>query len=383
MQKSALKQPFSVYDHSLQIADSQRLDALYQKLAGETASFVGYPCNVRFDYSELYRFLGFSVNNLGDPFATSNFRINTHEFEREVLERFAEFFRAPKDQFWGYVTNGGTEGNMYGLYLARELHPQGIVYYSEDTHYSVAKIIHVLGVRSIMIRSRENGEMDTDDLRETIRIHRDAPPIVFANIGTTMKGAVDNIAEIKKLMRELAVPQYYLHSDAALSGMILPFVDKPQPFDFADGVDSISVSGHKLIGSPVPCGVVIAKKNNVQRIGRAIEYVGAMDTTINGSRNGIAPLFLWYALKRLGREGVKAIVDESLALAEYAIEAFGKKGIPAWRNENSITVVFPRPKEEVMKKWQIAPYREIAHIITLPHVTREVIDRLAEEIAQP
>lgn len=32
---------------------------------------------------------------------------------------------------------------MYGLYVARELLPQGIVYFGEDTHYSVAKILRL------------------------------------------------------------------------------------------------------------------------------------------------------------------------------------------------------------------------------------------------
>ena len=33
--------------------------------------------------------------------------------------------------------------------------------------------------------------------------------------------------------------------------MILPFVDDPQPFGFDSGIDSIAISGHKLIGSPI------------------------------------------------------------------------------------------------------------------------------------
>ena len=66
--------------------------------------------------------------------------------------------------------------------------------------------------------------------------------------------------------------------------MILPFVENPQAFNFADGCDSLSISGHKFIGSPLPCGIVVAKKSNVDLIARAIEYVGALDTTITGSR---------------------------------------------------------------------------------------------------
>ena len=109
---------------------------------------------------------------------------------------FQKHLRAPKDDTWGYITSGGTEGNLYGLYLARELYPDGVVYYSEHTHYSAAKIVRVLGARSIMIRGRDDGEIDYDDLYETLKFHRDVPPIILANIGTTMHGAVDDLTRI-------------------------------------------------------------------------------------------------------------------------------------------------------------------------------------------
>ena len=54
--------------------------------------------------------------------------------------------------------------------------------------------------------------------------------------------------------------------------MILPF-DHPQAFSFAHGIDSISVSGHKMIGSPIPCGIVVAKRQNVERISVDVDYI--------------------------------------------------------------------------------------------------------------
>ncbi len=59
----------------------------------------------------------------------------------------------------------------------------------------------------------------------------------------------------------------------------------------------------------------------------------------------------------------------------------GSAGIEAWRHENSITVVFPRPPDSLMKKWIIAPRKGIGHIITLPHVTEAVIDEFAADFA--
>ena len=297
-----------------------RLDALRETYEEASAFALGYPVNFDFDYDEILPFLQFNANNVGDPFHGTNYRVNSHEFEREVVGKFASLMRLDPEDAWGYVTTGGTEGNMYGLYMARELHPQGVVYFSQDTHYSILKIMQVLNMRNIMIKSLDNGEIDYEDLYETIRINRDVPVIIMANIGTTMKGAVDDLRRVRQILDDLAIRQSYIHSDAALSGMILPFVADAQPYGFDEGADSLAVSGHKLIGSPIPCGVVLTKKEYVARISRSVEYVGVMDTTIPGSRNAWTPLVLWYALEKLGVEGLTDVVAEMLSVAEYAVQ---------------------------------------------------------------
>ena len=360
-------------------AAKQRLAALQESFEEASAHMMGYPANLDFDYSDLLPFLNYNANNVGDPFHGTNYRVNCHEFEREVIAKFASLARLNPEEAWGYVTTGGTEGNMYGLYMARELHPNGVVYFSQDTHYSILKILQVLNMRNIMIRSQENGEIDYDDLHETIRINRDVPVIFMANIGTTMKGAVDNLDKVREILGELAITRSYIHSDAALSGMILPFVPDPQPFGFDAGADSLAVSGHKLIGSPIPCGVVLTRKEYVSRISRSVEYVGVLDTTIPGSRNAWTPLLLWYALERYGEEGLRDLVKGMLEVAEYAENRLNDSGVPAWRNPNSVTVLFPRPPQEVISKWQLAPHRNLAHLITMPHVNREMVDRLVDD----
>ena len=358
-----------------------KIELMLEQVRAGAERQVGYPGSQKFDYSPLLPFLQYSVNNVGDPFHDSNYRANTHEIEREVISRFARLTRLDPDQAWGYVTSGGTEGNMYGLYLARELFPNAMFYFSEDTHYSVLKNVRVLNARYIMIKRKENGEIDYADLHDMIRVHRDLPAVVMANIGTTMRGAIDDLARIKGILEDLAVTNSYIHADAALSGLILPFVAEPQPFGFDSGIDSISISGHKLIGAPLPCGVVVTRKAYVERVGRAIEYVGVHDTTLSGSRSAIAPLMLWYALSMMGNEGLRERVEGMVDTAEYAVEQFNKRGIRAWRNRNSVTVVFSRPAPEVFMKWQLAPEGRETHVITMPHVTREMVDELVNDCA--
>ena len=93
---------------------------------------------------------------------------------------------------------------------------------------------------------------------------------------------------------------------------------------------------------------------------------------------------MWYAFERNGMDGFRETVTQCLDVAEYAVARFNDSGIPAWRNKNSVTVVFPKPAAEVIHKWQIAPYEDIAHVITMPHVTRETIDAVVDDcLSQP
>ena len=117
--------------------------------------------------------------------------------------------------------------------------------------------------------------------------------------------------------------------------------------------------------------------------GRAVELVGANDTTLSGSRNGLTPLMLWYAINRHGEDGWRETVRGMLDTAEYAVQRFNEHGINAWRHRNSPTVVFDRPSQEVFDRWQIAPEGEVAHIITMPHVDFETIDRLVADCSSP
>ena len=356
--------------------DKRRLDKLFQRLTEANEHFVGYPCASDFSYAELFRFLEFPINNVGDPFKDGTYQLHTHDFEREVVQWFARLLHAQPDSWWGYVTNGGTEGNLYGLYLARELLPNGICYYSEDTHYSVAKNLRLLNMQHIMLNADNTGELDYDDLRETIRINRAIPPIIFANIGTTMREGIDSVAKIRQILDDLAIPASYIHCDAALAGMTLPFIDAAPAFDFSVGADSISISGHKFIGAPLPCGIVLADRDKVRRIARSIEYVGTLDTTLTGSRNAFSPLMLWYAIRRWGEQGFRGRVATCLKNAEYAVTRFRDAGIKAWRNPYAITVVFPRPADAVVAKWQIAVHEDIGHLLVMPNITRQQIDAL-------
>lgn len=355
-------------------SDRKRFDDKLNKIIRANETMLGYPLSRDFDYSEILPLINFSLNNIGDPKVASTSAISTREEENEVVDFFADIFRAPANNYWGYVTNGGTEGNLYALYLARELYPDAMVYFSEATHYSVQKNLHLLKLDSITIRCQENDEIDYEDLEQMLAQHRHRPAVVFANIGTTMTEAKDNVATISAILKKLAIRQHYIHADAALAGTYTALVEPHHPFDFEDGADSISISGHKFIGSPIPCGVVIVKKNYKERIGQLIPYIGTLDTTITGSRNGHTPMFLWYAIKKWGKEGFLQRAEHGMELAKYTRRKLNSMGWKAWMNPNALTVVIDKPSDELVAKWQIATQGDMAHIICMPGITKEQID---------
>jgi len=367
-------------DNPLSKNDQNRLDELYEKIQRESKVCVGFPWNSQFDYSPLLRFLDYPINNDGDPYASSSYHLNTHDFEREVLELFADLTEAPADSFWGYLTSGGTEGNLYGIFLARELYPSGIFYCSEET-FAMNKLFRTLRVPYVVVRSHEDGTIDLAHLHEELAAHAGSPPIILANVGTTLKGAVDDIPGIRNVLAELGIERSYIHADAALAGMIMPFVKDAPAWNFAAGVDSISISLHKMVGSPLPCGVVLAKKSNLDSVSGSKEGTGRLDTTILASRNAITPLFLWYAFRTVGLAGFSQRVAACFEVADYAIQRLEKINVPAWRHPYSNTVVFDRPSEQITGKWQLFAHGKTAHLITMPHVTRQQIDQFVEELA--
>ncbi|WP_375779077.1 histidine decarboxylase [Bradyrhizobium sp. ma5] len=344
------------------------------------ACFLGYPFAKDFNYEPLWRFLKFTGNNLGDPFEPGTYRVNSHAFECEVVEFFAQLFRAPDDGFWGYITNGGTEGNIYGLYLGRELYPDGVAYFSRDSHYSVSKAARLLRLEHAVVESQSHGEINYDDLARKASNERNRPALIVANIGTTMKEGRDDTSKIRAVLREVGVRESYVHADAALCGPYAPFLNPKPSFDFEDGADSVTISGHKFLGAPMPCGVVLARKSNVRRVMRAIDYIGSSDTTLSGSRNAYSPIVLWYAIRCLGIAGIKRMFDQCEQLAAYTADELNERGVGAWRNPHALTVVLPPVEEGVKAKWQIAT-QDVSHVVVTPGTTKHQLDALIEAIA--
>jgi histidine decarboxylase len=356
--------------------DLAKIEQLEKYLSDKSDHFLGYPVTFDFDYSFIYKILKYPINNIGDSFYTGgSYHINTHSFEREVIDFFGRLFKAPENDYWGYITNGSTEGNLYALYLARRLHPSGVVYFSEEAHYSIEKNIDILGLKHQKVKCQENGEIDYADFEKKLRLHPDLPAVVVANIGTTVKEGKDDTKKIHAVLDKLKMNERYIHCDAAFCGSYAQFLSPKPNFDFSEGADSIIISGHKFIGSPIPCGIIIVLKHNKEKVSNYVNVIDSLDDTITGSRNAFTPLILWYTIKTLGIEGLRNRLFESLKMTNYTFDKIRKSGVKAWRNPNALTILIPRVSKELQYKWQLATHNDITHLVIKPGITKKMIDR--------
>ncbi|CAN6438984.1 unnamed protein product [Victoria cruziana] len=360
--------------------------ARYRKsLIERTRHHLGYPYNLDFDYGALGQLQHFSINNLGDPFIESNYGVHSRQFEVGVLDWFARLWELEKNEYWGYITNCGTEGNLHGILVGREVLPDGILYASRESHYSVFKAARMYRMGCIKVNTQTSGEIDCADFRAKLLQNKDKPAIVNVNIGTTVKGAVDDLDLVIKTLEETGFgrDRFYIHCDGALFGLMMPFVKRAPKVSFKKPIGSVSVSGHKFVGCPMPCGVQITRLEHINTLSRNVEYLASRDATIMGSRNGHAPIFLWYTLNRKGYKGFQKEVQKCLRNAHYLKDRLLAAGIGAMLNELSSTVVFERPHdEEFIRKWQLACQGNIAHVVVMPNIDIEKLDNFTNELIE-
>jgi len=150
---------------------------------------------------------------------------------------------------------------------------------------------------------------------------------------------------------------------------------------FKKPIGSVSVSGHKFVGAPVPCGVVMTRKKLITSVSSDVEYLNSRDATIMGSRNGHAPIYLWYTLTRKGYKGISKDVEKCLRNAHLLRKMLHEAGIVTMLNELSSTVVFERPEEEAfIRKWQLACESDIAHVVVMPNISVSKLETFVTDL---
>ncbi|MCQ2461891.1 MAG: aminotransferase class V-fold PLP-dependent enzyme [Clostridia bacterium] len=370
---------------------------LIKKLYENVDHCIGYPiCQYpnMSGFGEWYTKTGLcdiGINNAGNPYDEEQYVLSSVEFEQDVIRTVAPWYGIPKGREWGFVTNGGTDGNMHGIYygakkLQRETGMLPIVYVSKEAHYSSFRLCDVQNLEVRMIDYDKHGSMDMDCLKRSIDPTR--PALIIIAIGSTFMGATDNQAGIRKVLEETKPIAVYRHLDAALFGGYLPFTEYRDIVSMEkQGYDSIAISGHKFFGIDEPCGLFISRMDVLEaQKAYKVGYLRNNMPLISCSRNGLTPLKFYWILKNIGFDGFAAEAKSMLENTSYLQQKFDEIGYPAWHMPYSNTVFFKSPAEWIQKKYMLAngylpDYGgELCHIVVMQHVKKAILDEFIGDL---
>lgn len=230
----------------------------------------------------------------------------TAALEKELIPDLARMLGF--DAHLGHLTSSGTIANLEALWVSRQLRPGTTVLYSDQSHYTHARMCEVLGVRSLSVPTDARGRMIPEDVE---RLCRDEPVgTVVATVGTTGLGALDPLPDLLSLRDTFG---FRLHADAAYGGFFRLIAD-----DASDGVsslpyaslghcDSIVIDPHKHGLQPYGCGCVLFRDPAVGVLYRhdsPYTYFSSADLhlgeiSLECSRAGAAAAALWTTLRIL------------------------------------------------------------------------------------
>ena len=349
---------------------------------------------------------GFSYNNVGNPFKDSPIVYNTHDFEQELIHRFGKLYGFPAANTWGFLSNSGTDSNMHGMYMGRILLKGRTgelpkAYFTKEAHYSIQILRDLLGLETVFVETLPDGGMDTHDLKKKLADNSSHPALVIATIGTTFKGAIDQLAPIQDALK--GYPSY-LHLDAALFGGYLPHTQ------YADEVayqsesnpnkarfDSIAVSCHKFFGFPSPAGLFISTQNHFDEFNEFFsqihnpEYIQHVPGTITCSRDAVKPAEFYYFSSPTAmtkqQEDAFAILQNTTYLLDEMQSHFPDLQ-PVRANELSNTLFFRKPSDGIVEKYSLATMQltinntkqNYAHVVVMPHANRKVLSEFLTDL---
>ncbi|MGH2852303.1 MAG: pyridoxal phosphate-dependent decarboxylase family protein [Solirubrobacteraceae bacterium] len=291
---------------------------------------------------------GLEIGVLGDALMAShdvNVAVSSGAatpLERQTVRWVGDFVGfAPAAE--GLMAAGGTISNLTALTAARERAVPGIrydgfagrrlaLYCSAEAHYSVHRAAEVLGIggRNVrVIRIGAGRRMDPQATADAIDADRRAgviPVAVVATAGTTLTGAVDDLAALGEVCAERAV---WLHADGAYGLPAAATELAGHLFKGIDRIDSATVDAHKWLYVPKACSVLLVRDRDaleatfthdesyIPHTDR--EDVHPVDRTLEYSRP-LSSLKLWLAFRVHGSNAIRAAIERNLRQARLLAE---------------------------------------------------------------
>ncbi|MEM7367580.1 MAG: aminotransferase class I/II-fold pyridoxal phosphate-dependent enzyme [Bacteroidota bacterium] len=249
----------------------------------------------------------------------------------------------------GLFVSGGSMANLTALATARhvkmgEEFAAGTIYYSQQTHSSLAKGLRILGISKKRLRPipvNESYQIDLEALENVIQEDMEnglRPFCVVGNAGTTNTGAID---DLKGLARIADVHDLWFHVDGAYGAAAILTDRGKELLTGMELADSLTIDPHKWWFQPFEIGGLLVRN---KRYLKSLFYVTAeyLEATereepkeISFFKHGIQltrsfrALKLYMSLKIFGLASFSQAIQKGLDWAEYVQQLL--EADPVWR----------------------------------------------------
>ena len=305
-------------------------------------------------FKDLKHYMARLINNLGRPDKITCILPNTLNLEQAVIELVGNYQNLEKDEIFGYPTEGSSFGSLQALWILRDTQrsknnklPK--LLYFDNAHSSIKKYGQLLNFKDItVVKTGEREEIDLQDLKKKVKAGYNY--VIVCTAGTVQTGSYDNILQISNIMEENRC-NFDIHLDAALGGMILPFINLPKDSHMSHmtfknpHIKTMVTSLHKFIGLPMPCGIFICRRelhNHFEKLVEDVEYCKVKDSTLHCSRNGVRSALAARRLLEISVEDIENKIKICNNNTHYIVNKLKEAGMKdVFCHDYGMAVVIP------------------------------------------
>jgi glutamate/tyrosine decarboxylase-like PLP-dependent enzyme len=344
-------------------------------------------------------------NHIGvhtDGKESESFFAGTQKLEADVIEVIGEdILRAHEQCIDGYISSGGTEGNIQALWIYRNYYREKYelskdysniaVICSSDSHYSFDKGADLLNLNILKVEVDEDTRrLKPEAIKEVAGQLKEMgcdKLILICNMMTTMYGSVDNLDDYWPALSNIAT-EIKVHVDGAYGGFLYPFTVTDQKLNFKDDrINSFTLDAHKMLQAPYGTGIFICRKGMMDfTLTSSAQYVSGMDCTLVGSRSGANAISVYKILFNYGpfdwKEKVDQLVYRTQILAAH-LKKLDLKHI-CFQGSNIVTIHSSGLEKSIIKKYGLVPDNHHDptwfKIVVMDHVKGDKIQAFLQEL---
>jgi len=264
--------------------------------------------------------------------------------ERITVDWLKDICSFPK-KGGGLFLSGGSMANLSAIATARKIKledegKRGVVYYSNQTHSSLAKGLKVLGIgekyrrplptdKDLRINTKALEKAIKRDLKKGLQ-----PFCIVGNAGTTNAGAVDPLKKMAAIAKKY---NCWFHIDGAYGAAAMLTKRGRKALKGIDKGDSLTLDPHKWWFQPMEMGCLLVKDANHLKTtfqvsaeyledtkAKGLEEINYYDHGIQLTRSFRA-LKLYLSLKTFGLKAFKKAIQKGMDMADYTEKLLRKE----------------------------------------------------------